>query len=55
MTYARGGNGVSAGGSNSSDEGANTGNGAHGVATTSGNNTNSGNGGSGLVVIRYVV
>ena len=55
VTYARGGNGVE-GNTNSSDEAANTGNGAHGVSVDGAtSNTNSGDGGSGIVVIRYAV
>jgi hypothetical protein len=54
VTYARGGNGYSST-NNPTDEADNTGNGAHGAATTSGDNINAADGSSGIIVIRYAI
>jgi len=54
-TYCRGGNGYAHNESSNLYEIANSGNGAHGVSSTGGNQTNSGNGGSGIVEIRYAI
>ena len=54
VTYAAGGTGLD-GSTNGVAGAANTGNGAGGVSTTSGNNDNGAAGGSGIVVVRYAI